>query len=100
MWWFWLGILVAMGFLACTVWLVWEARIARDEFDASLARYEPRHAVTIPRADPDPWETILRDPEPAPVADTGTLERLTVTGELRAITDAWIAKHTTQEGTP
>jgi len=35
--------------------------VARDEFDASLARYEPCHAVTIPRADPDPWETILLD---------------------------------------
>jgi|SRR5215472_11630032 len=98
--WFWLGIAVAMIFLVCTIWMIYEAHVARDEFDTELARYEPRHAGSIPRAGtPDPWATILRDPEPAPAADTGTLERLTATGELRAATDEWIAKHITGRGT-
>src|SRR5215475_11217270 len=94
--WWWLGTLAVMVMIAVILVLVSDGRRARREFDAELARYEPRHAVTAPRADaPDPWTTILRDPEPAPAADTGTLERLTATGELRAITDEWIAKHTT-----
>ena len=106
------GIAAVIFLLACVIWLAYEARVARDEFDASLARYEPRHAVSQPRAardgdrgdspfyagsPVDPWMTILRDPEPAPAADTGTLERLTATGEFRAAvtarTDAWIAEH-------
>jgi len=92
--WLWLGIFLGMILLACLVWVAWEAHVARDEFDAELARYDPRHARSVPRRGaPDPWPTILRDPEPAPAADTGTLERLTETGELRALTDAWIAKH-------
>jgi len=99
MWvWLWIGILAGMIMLGATIVLISDALAARRRFDASLARYEPRHAASIPRE--DPWAAILRPPEPAPAADTGTLERLTETGELRAITDAWIAEHTTQEGIP
>jgi len=93
-----LGIFTAMVLLCCLVYLAWEYVHAADEHDVRVRGYAARHAVI--RVTADDWLSALRPaPAPEPSLDTTTLPRLTDTGELRAVTDAWIAEHCPGEGT-
>jgi hypothetical protein len=84
-WWIGLAVLLGMTLIGVMLIVVSDAVAARRRFDLEIARYEPKHAVTRPRLELVPF------PEPDP-------PKLTDTGELRALTDAWIAEHITGEG--